>query len=68
LWVSANDLLAGASVDLFKAAKNLFLDVKLFSARHTLVPTCAELDAAASQATHQVDSKSETCVENMMED
>jgi hypothetical protein len=35
LWVPANSLLAKASFDLSKAAKNLFLDAKLSLARHT---------------------------------
>jgi hypothetical protein len=30
LWVPANDLLADASFDLSKAAKDLYLDAKLF--------------------------------------
>ena len=39
LWVPANDLLADASFDLSKAAKDLYLDAKLFLLRvagHTL--------------------------------
>ena len=58
LWVSANNLLANASFDLSKAAKNLRLNAKLSLARPRL-PIWAELEP--------VGSKSETSGENMME-
>jgi len=59
LWVPANDLLAKASFDLSKAAKNLFLDAKLSSKGSPTHAWDGKIDLSL-QATHQTDSKSET--------